>query len=71
MRGSPHGAIPARRPLHGARDVKPDTLPLWLACGLYVWQAVNYAGASQHGMAFGFIAYALANVGFILAARGI
>ncbi len=51
--------------------MKPDTLPLWLACGLYVWQAVNYAGASQHGMALGFIAYALANVGFILAARGI
>ena len=50
--------------------MKPDTLPLWLACGLYVWQAVNYGSAGQHGMALGFVAYALANVGFILAARG-
>lgn len=50
--------------------MKPDTLPLWLACGLYVWQAVNYGTAGQQGMAIGFVAYALANVGFILAARG-
>ena len=49
----------------------PSTLPLWLACGLYLWQATNYYGASQNGMALGFVAYALANVGFILAARGI
>jgi len=48
-----------------------STLPLWLACGLYLWQAVNYAGVGQQGMALGFVAYALANVGFILAARGI
>lgn len=49
----------------------PDTLPLALASGLYLWQAVNYAVVSQYGMATGFIAYALANVGFILAARGV
>jgi hypothetical protein len=48
-----------------------STLPLWLACGLYLWQAVNYAEVGQRGMALGFVAYALANVGFILAARGI
>ena len=49
----------------------PSTLPLWLACGLYLWQAANYSAANQQGMALGFVAYALANVGFILAARGI
>ncbi len=48
----------------------PNTLPLWLACGLYLWQATNYVQAGQYGMAWGFVAYALANVGFILAARG-
>ena len=48
----------------------PNTLPLWLACGLYLWQAANYVQANQHGMALGFVAYALANVGFILAAKG-
>ena len=51
--------------------VKADTLPLWLACGLYLWQAANYMSAEQKGMALGFVAYALANVGFILAARGV
>lgn len=50
---------------------EPSTLPLWLAAGLYCWQAWNYQAAGQHGMGLGFIAYALANVGFILAARGI
>lgn len=49
----------------------PNTLPLWLACGLYLWQAANYASVDQRGMALGFVAYALANAGFILAARGI
>ena len=49
----------------------PNTLPLALACGLYLWQAANYAVAGQFGMAVGFVAYALANVGFIVAARGI
>jgi len=49
----------------------PNTLPLALACGLYLWQAVNYATAEQYGMSVGFVAYALANVGFIIAARGI
>jgi hypothetical protein len=51
--------------------VVPSTLPLALACGLYIWQAVNYAAAGQYGMSLGFVAYALANVGFIVAARGI
>lgn len=49
----------------------PNTLPLALACGLYFWQAGNYIIAGQYGMALGFVAYALANAGFILAARGI
>ena len=49
----------------------PNTLPLWLACGLYLWQATNYYLAGQYGMAWGFVAYAMANGGFILAARGI
>ena len=49
----------------------PNTLPLWLACGLYLWQAANYSAANQYGMAIGFVAYAAANVGFILAARGV
>lgn len=50
---------------------EPSTLPLWLAALLYLWQAWNYQCAEQRGMALGFMAYALANVGFILAARGI
>jgi hypothetical protein len=49
----------------------PNTLPLALACGLYLWQAANYEIAGQRGMAIGFVSYALANVGFIIAARGI
>jgi len=49
----------------------PNTLPLALASGLYLWQAVNYAVAGHYGMAGGFVAYALANIGFIIAARGI
>lgn len=47
-----------------------DTLPLWLACGLYLWQAWNYGAVGQVGMALAFVAYALANAGFIMAARG-
>lgn len=50
--------------------MRPDTLPLWLASGLYLWQAANYVAAGQYGLAIGFVAYALANAGFILAARG-
>ena len=50
---------------------EPNVLPLWLAAGLYCWQAANYAQVAQYGMSVGFVAYALANVGFILAARGI
>ena len=52
-------------------SLKPDVLPLWLAAGLYLWQAANYYSAEQRGMAMGFVAYALANAGFILAARGV
>lgn len=48
-----------------------NTLPLWLAAGLYLWQAANYALVDQNGMAVAFVAYALANAGFILAARGL
>jgi len=48
-----------------------NTLPLWLAAGLYLWQASNYALVGQKGMAVAFLAYALANAGFILAARGL
>lgn len=48
-----------------------NTLPLWLACALYFWQAANYYASGQRGMALGFVAYAFANVGFILAARGV
>lgn len=47
-----------------------NTLPLWLACALYLWQALNYAVTNNQGMAIAFVAYALANGGFILAARG-
>lgn len=50
---------------------EPGVLPLWLAVGLYLWQAWNYYAAGQQGMTLGFISYALANVGFILAARGL
>ena len=49
----------------------PSVLPLWLACALYLWQAWNYYTAGQYGMAWGFVSYALANVGFVLAARGV
>jgi hypothetical protein len=49
--------------------VTPNTLPLWLAAGLYLWQATNYWLSGQRGMAVGFVAYAVANVGFIAAAH--
>lgn len=49
--------------------MKPDILPLWLAAFLYLWQAKNYYSAEQYGMMLGFVAYAFANLGFILAAR--
>lgn len=47
-----------------------NTLPLWLAAGLYLWQAANYFGAGQYGLCAAFVFYAGANAGFILAARG-
>lgn len=43
------------------------TIPLWLAAGLYCWQAWEYTRADNPGMALAFAAYAVANVGFILA----
>ena len=48
-----------------------DVLPLWLACGLYLWQSWLFYAAGSFGLALGFVAYAVANVGFILAARGV
>jgi hypothetical protein len=45
------------------------TLPLALAAGLYIWQALNYVFTGQYGMAVAFVAYALANLGFIAAAH--
>lgn len=41
------------------------TLPLWIAAGLYVWQAWNYVQVGQPGMAVAFIGYAAANLGFV------
>jgi hypothetical protein len=45
------------------------TLPLWLATGLYLWQAANFAGTGQFGLCWAFIGYAVANGGLIWAAR--
>lgn len=44
-----------------------STLPLWLACGLYLWQAWEYFKVGNAGMGSAFIGYAFANVGFIYA----
>lgn len=41
------------------------SIPLWLASGLYCWQAFEYFRLGQHGMTLAFLAYALANGGFI------
>lgn len=43
------------------------TLPLALAGALYLWQAGNYAASGQYGLMLAFLAYAIANVGFIAA----
>ena len=43
------------------------TLPLWLAAGLYCWQAYNYVNTGQNGMALAFIGYVIGNIGFIMA----
>ena len=40
------------------------------AAGLYLWVAADYAHHGHYGMSFAFVAYAAANAGFILAARG-
>jgi hypothetical protein len=45
------------------------TLPLWLATILYLWQAANFTGTGQFGLAVAFLCYAGANLGFIWAAR--
>lgn len=47
------------------------TTPLWLATALYCWQAANFWTADERGMALAFIGYAFANIGFILATRGV
>lgn len=46
-----------------------STLPLWLASFLYVWQALEFAHGGKSGLALAFFAYAVANLGFVLAAR--
>ena len=43
------------------------TLPLWLASGLYLWQAFEYYRVDNPGMALAFVSYACANAGFIYA----
>ena len=43
---------------------------LGIAAGLYLWVGFDYARAGHAGMAFAFVAYAFANVGFICAAKG-
>lgn len=51
--------------------MKGEVIPLYLATALYIWQASNFYAGGKIGLMVGFIAYAVANVGFILAARGI
>jgi hypothetical protein len=36
-----------------------------VAC-IYLWVALGYAKFGQHGMALAFVAYAVANLGFML-----
>jgi hypothetical protein len=45
-------------------------IPLVVVLVLYLIQAVGYVRTQQYGMAIAFVAYALANVGFILAWKG-
>lgn len=42
-------------------------LPLWLATGLYAWQAWEFFRAGNFGLAVVFVAYGVANMGFIYA----
>lgn len=42
-------------------------LPLWLATGLYLWQAVNLVTQGDYSMAGVFTGYSMANV-FLIAA---
>jgi len=42
---------------------------LLIASGLYLSVAIRYMNANDPGMALAFFAYAVANVGFIWAAR--
>lgn len=43
----------------------PGYLPMLLACGLYLWQAVEYTVRSEYPLAMTFCMYALANAGMI------
>ena len=42
---------------------------LAIVAALYGWVALNYVLAGRHGMAIAFLAYALANIGFMLDLR--
>lgn len=48
--------------------VVAGTLPLWLASGLYFWQAAEFLRVGNYCMAAAFLGYAAANFGFIYAA---
>lgn len=44
----------------------------WLLAGValaYAWVAIEYCRQGRYGMALAFLAYALANIGFILDLR--
>ena len=43
---------------------------LTLVALIYFWVAIAYVREGRYGMALAFVAYALANIGFILDARG-
>ena len=46
------------------------TAPLLLAVAIiYIWVAIGYIASGRTGMALAFIAYALANIGFLLDLR--
>jgi hypothetical protein len=46
-----------------------NTLPIWLATGLYIWQAANFAASGATPMALVFLGYSVANLGLIWAAK--
>jgi len=39
--------------------------PMAIAGGLYLLQAAGYTARGEHGMALAFLAYAVANAGFV------